>query len=196
MEYRRLAEVAEIKICAKSPGRTSTSERPTRWLGCADLLKNNTIEPDLKELPVTPDEECRIRVGDILIKRISPTFVNYVDEVPEETYAGNNLIIVTPGPTVYPRYVAMLLNERIQTLSESDSIGAVMKSVNRTSLEKFRIPGIPYEKQKLVGDLWYYGIELEKKKARLAELETIKNNHRIKEYVDSFGGNKNGKNDV
>ena len=192
MEYRRLAEVAEIKICAKSPGRTSTSERPTRWLGCADLLKNNTIEPDLKELPVTPDEECRIRVGDILIKRISPTFVNYVDEVPEETYAGNNLIIVTPGPTVYPRYVAMLLNEHIQTLSESDSIGAVMKSVSRPALESFGIPWIPYDRQTVLGDLWYQGIELEKMKAHLAERETVKRNLQIKEYLESYGGNQNG----
>lgn len=192
MEYRRLAEVAEIKICAKSPGRANAPERPTRRLGCADLLKNNTIAPSLKELPVAPDAECLIRAGDILIKRISPTFVNYVDEVSEETYAGNNLIVVTPGPTVYPRYVAMLLNERIQTLSESDSIGAVMKSVSRPALESFGIPWIPYDRQMVLGDLWYQGIELEKMKAHLAERETVKRNLQIKEYLESYGGNQNG----
>ena len=189
MEYKRLAEVAEIKICAKSPGRANAPERPTRWLGCADLLKNNMIAPGLKELPVAPDSECRIRAGDILIKRISPTFINYVDDVPEEIFAGNNLIVVTPRPAVYPRYVAMLLNEGIQTLSESDSVGAVMKSVSRPALESFEIPWLPYDRQTVVGDLWYQSVEL---KARLAELETVKRNLQIKEYLESYGGKQNG----
>ena len=196
MSDRKLGELADIRICTGSPGKTKRQDFPVRWLGCADFLKNNVIALDPREYTGFPDPACLIRSGDIVIKRIAPTFVNYIDEIDGEVFAGNNLIVITPGKEVYSRYVAMLLNEGIRSLSESDSVGAVMKSVNRTSLESFRIPGIPYEKQKIVGDLWYYGIELEKMKDRLAELETIKNNHRIKEYVDSCGGNKNGKNDV
>ena len=86
----------------------------------------------------------------------------------------------------------MLLNEKIQTLSESSSVGAVMKSVSRPHLDDFTIPLIPYEKQVLVGDLWYGGIELEKMRIRLAELESIKRNYQIKKYVETFGGRKNG----
>lgn len=189
---RKLGELADIRICTGSPGKTRRQDFPVRWLGCADFLKNNVIALDAREYTGFPAPPCLIRSGDIVVKRIAPTFVNYIDEIDGEVFAGNNLIVITPGKDVYSRYVAMLLNEQIRTLSESDSVGAVMKSVNRTSLENFRIPCIPYEKQKLVGDLWYYGIELEKMKDRLAELETIKNNHRIKEYVESFGGNQNG----
>ncbi len=189
---RKLGELADIRICTGSPGKTRRQDFPVRWLGCADFLKNNMIALDPREYTGFPDPACLIRSGDIVVKRIAPTFVNYIDEIDGEVFAGNNLIVITPGEEVYSRYVAMLLNEGIRSLAESDSVGAVMKSVNRTSLENIRIPCIPYEKQKLVGDLWYYGIELEKKKDRLAELETIKNNHRIKEYVETYGGNQNG----
>ena len=51
---------------------------------------------------------------------------------------------------------------------------------------------LPYEKQVLVGDLWYSGIELEKMRTRLAELESQKRNYQIKKYVETFGGKYNG----
>ena len=54
------------------------------------------------------------------------------------------------------------------------------------------IPLLPYEKQMLVGDLWYNGIELEKMKSRLTELESQKRNYQIKKYVETFGGKYNG----
>ena len=112
--------------------------------------------------------------------------------MPNDIYAGNNLIVISPKQDVYSKYLAMVLNEKIETLSESSSVGAVMKSVSRQHLEDVIIPLLPYEKQILVGDLWYDGIELEKMRTRLAELESIKRNYQIKKYVETFGGRKNG----
>lgn len=86
-----------------------------------------------------------------MVKRITPTFVNYIDDMPDNIYAGNNLIVISPKQEVYSKYIAMLLNEKIQTLSESSSVGAVMKSVSRPHLDDFTIPLIPYEKQMSVG---------------------------------------------
>jgi hypothetical protein len=86
----------------------------------------------------------------------------------------------------------MLLNEKIESLSESSSVGAVMKSVSRQHLEELMIPLLPYENQILIGELWYSGIELEKMKIRLAELESQKRNYQIKKYVETFGGKYNG----
>ena len=192
MKQVRLADVAEIKFCAISPGRTKSQETPTRWLGCANFLRNNTIVYDTTETYYAPEKELLIKTDDIVVKRITPTFVNYIDYMPDDVYAGNNLIVISPKQEVYPKYIAMLLNEKIQTLSESSSVGAVMKSVSRPHLEDFIIPLIPYEKQMRVGDLWYCGIELEKLKTRLAELENIKHNYQIRKYVESFGGRKNG----
>lgn len=192
MKQIRLADVAEIKFCVVSPGRTKTQEMPTMWLQCANFLRNNTVIYEATATNYVPDEELLIKKDDIVVKRISPMFVNYIDYIPNEMYAGNNLIVITPKQEVYSKYIAMLLNEKIQTLSESSSVGAVMKSVSRPHLDDFTIPLIPYEKQVLVGDLWYGGIELEKMRIRLAELESIKRNYQIKKYVETFGGRKNG----
>lgn len=192
MKHTRLAEAAEIKFCVVSPGRTKLQETPTQWLACANFLMNNTIVYKTTETYYAPDKELLIQKDDIVVKRITPTFVNYVDHMPDEIYAGNNLIVITPKQEVYSKYLAMILNEKIETLSESSSVGAVMKSVSRQHLENVIIPLLPYEKQILVGDLWYNGIELEKMRTRLAELESIKRNYQIKKYVETFGGRNNG----
>lgn len=192
MKYVRLVDVAEIKFCSVSPGRTKTQESPTMWLQCANFLRNNTVTGDATVTNYVPDDELLIKKDDIVVKRISPMFVNYIDYIPDEMYAGNNLIVITPKQEVYSKYLAMVLNEKIETLSESSSVGAVMKSVSRQHLEDVIIPLLPYEKQILVGDLWYDGIELEKMRTRLAELESIKRNYQIKKYVETFGGRKNG----
>ena len=192
MKYVRLVDVAEIKFCSVSPGRTKTQESPTMWFQCANFLRNNTVTGDATVTNYVPDDELLIKKDDIVVKRISPMFVNYIDYIPNEMYAGNNLIVISPKQDVYSKYLAMVLNEKIETLSESSSVGAVMKSVSRQHLEDVIIPLLPYEKQILVGDLWYDGIELEKMRTRLAELESIKRNYQIKKYVETFGGRKNG----
>ena len=192
MKHLRLSEIAEIKFCVVSPGRTKTQETPTMWLQCANFLRNNTVIYEATATNYVPDEELLIKKDDIVVKRISPMFVNYIDYIPDEMYAGNNLIVITPKQEVYSKYLAMVLNEKIETLSESSSVGAVMKSVSRQHLEDVIIPLLPYEKQILVGDLWYDGIELEKMRIRLIELESIKRNYQIKKYVETFGGRKNG----
>lgn len=192
MKHLRLSEIAEIKFCVVSPGRTKTQETPTMWLQCANFLRNNTVIYEATATNYVPDEELLIKKDDIVVKRISPMFVNYIDYIPNEMYAGNNLIVITPKQEVYSKYLAMQLNERIESLSESSSVGAVMKSVSRQHLEEVMIPLLLYEKQILVGDLWYSGIELEKMKSRLAELESQKRNYQIKKYVETFGGKYNG----
>ena len=192
MKYVRLVDVAEIKFCSVSPGRTKTQESPTMWLQCANFLRNNTVTGDATVTNYVPNDELLIKKDDIVVKRISPMFVNYIDYIPDEMYAGNNLIVISPKQDVYPKYLAVVLNEKIETLSESSSVGAVIKSVSRQHLEDAIIPLLPYEKQILVGDLWYDGIELEKMRTRLAELESIKRNYQIKKYVETFGGKYNG----
>ena len=192
MKHLRLSEIAEIKFCVVSPGRTKTQETPTMWLQCANFLRNNIVIYAATATNYIPGEELLIKKDDIVVKRITPMFVNYIDYIPDEMYAGNNLIVITPKQEVYSKYLAMLLNERIESLSESSSVGAVMKSVSRQHLEEVMIPLLPYEKQILVGDLWYSGIELEKMKSRLAELESQRRNYQIKKYVETFGGKYNG----
>lgn len=192
MKYKKLKDIATIKFCTITPSRSKPSVTPTDWLMCASFLIDNVIITDVTTNYVVPDNDWLLHKNDIVIKRISPTFVNYIDNIPDNTYCGNNLIIVTPNDTVDAKYLAMILNEQIGSLSKESSVGAVMKSISRCDLEEMSIPFPDIETQKAIGSLWHNGIELKKKRIRLAELENIKMNYTINKAIKMLGGKKNG----
>ena len=184
MEYRRLGELAKIKFCSITPSRSKLQNDPTRWLLCANFLADNEVERVPTVNNVTPDQEWLLNKNDIVIKRITPSFVNYIDFTPENIYCGNNLIIVTPNEAIDAKYLAMILNNRIGELSQESSIGAVMKSVSRKDIEALKIPMHDIKKQQLVGEIWYKSTELKKKRIKLAELEDIKTNYIVQRTIN------------
>lgn len=192
MEYRKLCEVAEVKFCANSPGREKTQNEPTSWAAPSNFLKNNCVLENFSQSNCVGEDYLEIKPEDIIVKRIEPAFINYIDSFPQNIYAGNNLIIVTARHGLYSKYLAMILNERIAALSQASSIGAVIKSIGRSELDNLKIPLFDYDKQILLGDLWYKSIELEKLKVRLAEREHAKSNILIQQYIKSRGGENNG----
>ena len=192
MKFSKLSAIAEIKFCTITPSRSKPSATPTNWLVCANFLADNRIDGRSQTNYVAPDGNWLLNKDDIVVKRITPTFVNYMEEVDDDVYCGNNLIIVTPGQKVDPKYLAMVLNEQISNLSDESSVGAVMKSVSRSDLEEMSIPLPDMETQRSMGQLWYMGIELKKKKNRLAELENIQMNNAIKKAIKMLGGKRNG----
>ena len=193
MKNKKLNEVAKIKFCTLTPSRAKPTANLTSWLVCANFLNDNMVDFDNITVNYTlPDDDWILQNNDIVIKRITPTFVNYVECVQKEIYCGNNLIVVSPNESIDAKYLAMILNEQIRSFSESSSVGAVMKSVSKTDLEKIEIPFPDIETQKAIGLLWYNGIELKKKRTRLAELESIKMNYTINKAIKMLGGKKNG----
>ena len=192
MEYRKLCEVAEVKFCANSSGREKTQNEPTSWVAPSNFLKNNCVLENFSQSNCIGEDYLEIKPEDIIVKRIEPAFINYIDSFPQNIYAGNNLIIVTARHGLYSKYLAMILNERIAALSQASSIGAVIKSIGRSELDNLKIPLFDYDKQILLGDLWYKSIELEKLKVRLAEREHTKSNILIQQYIKSRGGENNG----
>ena len=193
MEHRKLCEIAEIKFCANSPGRAKTqSEQLALCAAPSNFFKNNSISNNFSQFNYAGENYLEIKSGDIVVKRIEPTFINYIDEIPQNVYAGNNLIIITARQGLYPKYLAMILNEKIATLSNTSSIGAVIKSIGRSELDNLKVPLIDYSKQIFLGNLWYESIELEKLKVRLDECEHIKSNILIQQYIKSRGGENNG----
>jgi len=192
MKYEKLGDCAKIKFCSITPSRSKTQTTPTSWLVCANFLADNIVVRDPTINYVVPDQEWLLSQGDIVIKRITPTFVNYIDFDPGEIYCGNNLIIVSPNVKADAMYLAMLLNEKIGELSKESSIGAVMKSISRNDLETFEIPMHDDRKRQIVGELWYKSTELKKKRTKLAELENIRINYLINKSIHLTGGKYNG----
>lgn len=195
MQHLRLGDIAWIKFCSVLPSRMKTQLEQTKWMSCSNFLPDNLIVGDPVMVNYVPDDNFAIRKDDIVIKRITPSYVNYIAEIYDDLYAGNNLIVVTARKEVYGKYLAMILNEKIPSISESSSVGAVMKSVSRPDLEEMKIPILPYEKQVLVGDTWFLNIELKKMKSKLTELECINNTYKLTQYINQTGGEDNDKND-
>lgn len=186
MFYKKLSDIAVIKFCTMSPSRAKEQVDPIKWLPCANFLADNTVIEKTTESNNAADDDWLLKKDDIVLKRIAPMFVNYIDWLPEDIYCGNNLIIISALDQVYPRYLAMQLNDIVKELSTSSSVGAVMKSISRTDLENVKIPVPNYEKQVLIGDLWYDSVELKKKKTRLLELENMRNAYLLNKYILSL----------
>lgn len=191
MRYLRLGDVAEIKFCSVLPARMKTQQEQTKWLSCSNFIAENSIVGTPTLTNFVPDESFAIRPQDIVIKRITPGYVNYISEIEDDLYGGNNLIVLTVHDGINAKYLAMILNDKIPSISESSSIGAVMKSVSRPDLEKIKIPLLSYEKQEQLGEVWFLNIELKKMRNRLAELEFVKNTYKLTRYTNSTGGKSN-----
>ena len=191
MRYLKLSDAADIKFCSVAPARMKTQEEKTKWLSCSNFVADNGVvgEPTLTNF--VPDENFAIHPDDIIIKRITPGYVNYISNISDGLYAGNNLIVLTARDGVNAKYLAMILNDKIPSISESSSVGAVMKSVSRPDLEKIKIPLLPYEQQVKLGEVWFLNIDLKKMKNRLSELECIKNNYELTRYINLTGGKNN-----
>ena len=192
MHYIRLGDCAQIKFCSITPSRSKQQNKPSKWFVCANFLANNEVDDYPTTNYMVPDKEWALSKGDIVVKRITPTFVNYIDFDPGEVYCGNNLIIVSAKVKADAKYLAMILNEKISKLSKESSIGAVMKSINRSDLESLEVPYPDEKKRRVIGEIWYKGIELKKKKIRLAELENLRTNYFIQHSIHTSGGRNNG----
>ena len=192
MKYLKLSDVAEIRFCSVTPTRMKTQQEQTSWLSCSNFICDNEIVGNPTMTNFVPDDNFTVRPNDIVIKRIAPSYVNYISDIEDDMFAGNNLVVLTVREGTDAKYLAMMLNEKISSISESSSIGAVMKSISRPDLEKIKIPILPYKKQSQLGAAWFLNIELKKMKNRLVELECIKNTHELTRYIDLSGGKNNG----
>ena len=192
MYYKKLGECAKITFCSITPSRSKTQTALSKWFVCSNFLVDNEVVKEPTVNNMVPDNDWLLHQHDIVIKRITPTFVNYIDFDPQEIYGGNNLIVITPNSKSDAKYLAMILNDKIDELSKESSVGAVMKSISRNILEQLDIPMIDEHKRQIIGELWYKGIELKKKKNKLIELENTRTNHLIKKLIQISGGKNNG----
>lgn len=163
---KRLKDVAEIRFCL---AQRTQSEEKHKALTPIKLLENNVVDSFIWDDKIRADDSTKISCGDIIIKRINPSFVNYIDKIENDIYAAGNLIIVT-AKTVDSKYLAYILNKEIPQIMQSLS-GAKIPSVGRSDLEEIRVPLLSMERQKAIGSFWQKSIELYKLKRELAELE-------------------------
>lgn len=175
---KKLKDIAEITFCLVSK---EINEKSYKTITPINLLDNNTIQSISLENRLKIDETTRIKEGDIIIKRICPSFVNYISDVKENIYAGGNLIIVR-AVSVEPKYLAYILNKAIKITTQALT-GAAMPAIGRRDLEEIQVPIFSKEKQTAIGEVWYNSIEVYKLKSKINDLELLRTTNILNELT-------------
>jgi restriction endonuclease S subunit len=154
-----------------------------QWITTSNLLPNNVLAKYESELSLEPSETLSVKNGDILLRRIAPGYVNYLQEATPNSYIANNLIIVRATERVNSKYLAYYLDKNITKIIKKAAKGTVLPTLARQDLDEFEII-LPSEKiQRLVGNLWFLEVEKIKLQEKLRTLENKKLHYLLNKCV-------------
>lgn len=94
--------------------------------------------------------------GDILVKRLNPSFVHVVTIESERMAVSQNLLVVRPGNEVDPYYLGYLLEQK-EILGQVEHVTgstAAIKAISIKKLADITLPVIPIADQRKVGEVW------------------------------------------
>ncbi len=179
MQKVQLKDIAEIRPCITTAAKTSEE---AKWITPANLLEHNEILKPTLETKYAKSDDLKITPQSILIKRISPQFVSYIDSIEEETYAANNLILIRTA-IANPKYLAFILNHKIKSVVEKASTSNILPSLLRKDFEMIEIPLPPLTQQQILGEYWFHSIQKYHLSKKLMELEYQKDMHLLKAFA-------------
>ena len=133
-----------------------------------------------------------LSVGDILVKRLNPSFVHVVALESVGMAASQNILVVRPGAEIDPDYLGYLLEQKDILGQVEHVIGsaAAIKAVSVKKLADITIPVIPLLEQRKVGAIW----KLSRKRKQLLN-EYVTENDRLVSSLASqiINGGGNGR---
>ena len=121
-------------------------------------------------------EKQRLMIGDILVKRLNPSFVHVVALESVGMVASQNLLVVRPVGEVDPYYLGYLLEQK-EILGQIEHVtgsAAAIKAISVKKLAAIAIPIVPIAEQRKVGEIW----KLSRKRKELLN-EYIAENDRL-----------------
>lgn len=170
-----LGEIADIVFSFPDKGVKEVVD----WVYPAFLDENNVIADIKTESEMATNPLCKIKVGDIIIKRIQPQFVNYVAE-DLNAYIGQNLVIVRSRKEIVPKYLAYIMERDLNKLYK-DTAGAILTAINRKCFDEFDVGELPpLDKQRAIGELWWLNKERKKLYKKLLEKENQQLEYKLK----------------
>ena len=132
-----------------------------------------------------------LSVGDILVKRLNPSFVHVVALESVGMVASQNILVVRPGAEIDPDYLGYLLEQK-EILGQVEHVtgsAAAIKAVSVKKLAGITIPVISLAEQRKVGAVW----KLSRKRKQLLN-EYMTENDRLVSLLASQiingGGNR------
>ena len=136
-------------------------------------------------------EKQLLSVGDILVKRLNPSFVHVVTLESVGMVASQNLLVVRPGEEIDPDYLGYLLEQKdiLGQVEHVTGSAAAIKAVSVKKLAGITIPVVPLPEQRKVGAIW----KLSRKRKQLLN-EYMTENDRLVSLLASQiingGGNR------
>lgn len=97
-----------------------------------------------------------LSAGDILVKRLNPSFVHVVSLESVGMVASQNLLVVRPSAEIDPDYLGYLLEQK-EILCQVEHVtgsATAIKAISVKKLEGIMIPIIPIAEQRKVGKIW------------------------------------------
>lgn len=187
---KRLGDIAEIM--AGIPGFTDKGKFKYRVVqpnSFTDTGEMNAVEVQKRDDEIS--ERQLLTSGDILVKRLNPSFVHVVTIESVGMAVSQNLLVVRPGNEVDPYYLGYLLEQK-EILGQVEHVtgsAAAIKAVSVKKLAGITIPVIPLPEQRKVGAIW----KLSRKRKQLLN-EYMTENDRLVSLLASQiingGGNR------
>lgn len=130
-------------------------------------------------------------VGDILVKRLNPSFVHVVALESMGMVASQNLLVVRPGTEIDPDYLGYLLEQKdiLGQVEQVTGSAAAIKAVSVKKLAGITIPIIPLPEQRKVGAIW----KLSRKRKQLLNEYMTENDRMVSllaSQIINGGGNR------
>ena len=152
---KRLGDVAEIM--AGMTGFTDKGQFKYRVVqpNCfSDTGMMNAVDVQ-KRCDEIADKQL-LSVGDVLVKRLNPSFVHVVTLESVGMVASQNLLVVRPGTEMDPDYLGYLLEQK-EILGQVEYVtgsAAAIKAISVKKLADIMVPVVPIAKQRTVGAIW------------------------------------------
>lgn len=154
-EEKRLGDIAEIIAGATGFDTEGTyAYRVVLPNSFSDTGFMNDVPVQYRNNEISND--LLLSQSDILIKRLNPSFVHVVAKESTGMAASQNLLVVRPSNEVDPFYLGYLLEQKeiIGQVEHLTGSAAVIKAVSVKKLADIKVPIIPLEQQRKVGEIW------------------------------------------
>ena len=169
MERVLLKEIADVKLCIVSSSKKKECDEAVKWITLSSLLPFNGTGELLLSSEYYPDEDIKVKKHDIIMKRVAPTGVNYIED-DIDAYVYNNLFIIRTKEKVKPDYLAAYLDENIENFVNGLTRGSVAPSIGRKDLMEMETGFLQYT-MKLLEEK--YAEELRLLNIQLPNVESI-----------------------
>lgn len=152
---KRLGDIAEI--IAGVPGFADKGKYKYKVVqpnSFTDTGTMNAVETQKRGDEIS--ERQLLTSGDILVKRLNPSFVHVVTLESAGMAVSQNLLVVRPGNEVDPYYLGYLLEQK-EILGQVEHVtgsAAAIKAISIKKLADIMVPIIPLTDQCKVGEVW------------------------------------------